>query len=416
MSIDIEIFNRVGNKITDLSSGYKRINIYLFAGYCGIIQKALSKMASIVYGLLLKTKFYGDNAQENSKKDIDENKRIYTDIGITMQDILLEWDHEKYSNEHEAAMVISNMNKLIREMDENNIFYCWKYKGIYMFIMERDIRIWKCYNSKACLTPKTLKKIACVGLDMVSCMVRDVRRKCGDVDKTSIEKSFGHFINGLIDKMNPLVTMEISKWDGNQDISEYLYYLCESVTKIEDFKGLTFAEDIFDKFPYTISKKLKEIMSKEESMKTKQIKNDIVESDLEKEIIPENPNLAKPLRRKRMKLASAPSEKVVAYTFSGDINPFENASHFVNYYRAFLQQLNKDIRFNSYDTDAIYASQVLDLLKDQGRSNNKVFLMSWIRYFHDFKLKGNKFLKIKYTSIKAFKETFNEYVPRFMEI
>lgn len=166
-------------------------------------------------------------------------------------------------------------------------------------------------------------------------------------------------------------------------------------------KGITFANDIFDAIP---------ISAGGISMKR---------SKLEDEIIPANPNMVKKQRKKRIKkeVVNTNSQKVEVYAFSGDVDPFKDAPNFMRYYRSFLGQLiqNNGIVFEPFNVDSIYATQVLDLLHINGRSN-KVFLNSWLRYFYEYKLKGEKALKTKYTNLNAFKATFKEYNDRHMEV
>lgn len=139
--------------------------------------------------------------------------------------------------------------------------------------------------------------------------------------------------------------------------------------------------------------------------------------DLEKEIIPKNSNMVKPRKKRTGKITpKLSSGKVDTYSFSGTVEPFKNALHFVEYYRAFLRyRIQSKMKFDNFSCDAVYASQILDLLNDKGRSN-KIFLNAWLYYFCEHKLKGNKSSKIKYTSIKAFKESFIEYNCRHMDI
>ena len=140
-------------------------------------------------------------------------------------------------------------------------------------------------------------------------------------------------------------------------------------------------------------------------------------SEVEQDIIPVNSNLAKRRRKKPVyKVATETSSKVEAFDYKGDVDPFKNVPHFMRYYRAFLQVIAQlRVKFDAFDIDSLYASQILDLLQDNNRSN-KVFLNGWLLYFCQYKLKGKKASKIKYTSMKAFKETFEEYNCRHMDI
>jgi hypothetical protein len=152
---------------------------------------------------------------------------------------------------------------------------------------------------------------------------------------------------------------------------------------------------------------------KEVSMK----KNRSIEDD----IIPKNPNIAKNRRIKHNKpfssnvstISDVSNEPITAYDYSGTVDPFLNSLHLVKYYRSLLSYLVglNNIAFAPYCEDTPYAAKVLDILAEHSRSN-KIFLNSWIRFFYEYKLKGEKAKKTKYTSLMAFLETFNEYNSR----
>lgn len=137
---------------------------------------------------------------------------------------------------------------------------------------------------------------------------------------------------------------------------------------------------------------------------------------IEDDIIPKNPNLVKTRRtnsqKRTFKTRSEPSDDVIAYNYEGTVNPFLNSLHLIKYYRSVLSYLGgSDIIFAPYNEDTPYAAKVLDILVENSRSN-KIFLNSWIRYFYEFKLKGEKSKKVKYTSLMTFLETFDEYNSR----
>jgi len=411
MSMDVKVFSKINNDLTEYSGDYKRINPHILSGYYGL-PKSFSKLSMILFGFVMKTKMYKEKA---FTKDINEEKRIYNDIPITIEDILKEWNHEKYSSGHDMMTDVGNMNKRIREIDENNIFYCWKYRSLYMFIMERYLCIWKFYNISGKVLPKTIKKVSVIGNDMILCMTKNVRKIYGDVDKSDIEKSFGTFMNRLIDKTNHLVSTEIIKWDGKQDIFEYLYHLNDAIKNLDDHNGLVVSNDIFNKFPYSISKKIQTKIKEELDMKIhspdKNVKHDL---------IPSNPNLIRNKRKRKpnttLIVSEQSSDRPIAYEYSGTIDPFADARQFVRYYHAFLQQCaGGNIKFDNYASDAVYATKILDLLIENGRSSNKIFLDSWLKYFHDYGLKGQKSHKVKYTSLKTLMETFDIFNGRYLE-
>jgi len=413
MDIDPEIFNVLGDRLTEYSKGWKCISLYILSGYYGL-PKSFPKLALILFGFIMKTKLYRDKAMT---KDINEDKRIYNDIQITIEDILREWDNGKYNLDPDADIKtdICNMKKRLKELDDNNVFHFWKYNDLYVFIMERDIRIWGFYNPGCKVVPKMLKKISAIGGDMISCMIKDVRKTYGEVDKSDVEESFGCFVNRIIGKMNPSVATSIPKWDGKQDIHEYLNNLSGAIANMNDNEGFTFVPDILDRFPFSISEKMKKGMSKGVTMKIQPTQKEKEVKSLEKELSPDNPNLvrAKIIRRATTTHSSG-SSKPLAYEFSADLDPFADAAQFVRYYHAFLQQCTcGKIRFDSYSSDAHYATQVMDILVEHKRTSNKIFLNAWLRFFYEQNLKGRKALKIKYTSIQVFKDTFEQFNVRF---
>jgi hypothetical protein len=137
---------------------------------------------------------------------------------------------------------------------------------------------------------------------------------------------------------------------------------------------------------------------------------------IEDDIIPKNPNLIKSRKatpKKRIfEEKRESSSDVIAYTYDGIVDPFLNSLHLIKYYRSVLSYLGgSDIVFAPYNEDTPYAAKILDVLVENSRSD-KIFLNSWIRYFYDYKLKGEKSKKVKYTSLMKFLETFDEYNSR----
>ena len=136
-------------------------------------------------------------------------------------------------------------------------------------------------------------------------------------------------------------------------------------------------------------------------------------SDFEKDLVPSNPNLTKiPSIKKIIKIrtdVTAKPSKPKMLMYSGDSNPFKNAREFNSYYRSFLNfAIGKEVEFDHRESECLFAAQVLDLLIER-RKDNKIFLNAWLKYFCDIHLKGKKYLKVKYTSIKKLKDTFEKF-------
>lgn len=413
--MNVGLFNKISDELTEYSKNYKWVCPDLMICYYGL-PKSLSKLSNIIFYSIMRTKMYKEKALT---KDINEDRRIYNDIAITAEDILREWDNGKYNGGKEVTTDVCNMVKRIRELSDNNVFYFWKYRGVYIFVMVREFGTWKFYNADGCVVPKILKKIVSVGSDMMFCMSKSIRRRYHDFDKTDMENSFGLFINSIIHKMNYMVANNVPKWDNKEDICEYIAILSERLKNMEDFEGLVCDDGIFQKLPFMMSKKLKEKMAEEMDMKSKKenIPSQVI-SSLESELIPDSPNIVKKKNRRNgiMKIRgdNLSPQKPIAYIYGRDVNPLDDALQFMKYYRAFIQNLTGGkAKFDDYRSDSLYATQILDMMAENKRVD-KVFLDAWIRYFYDYGLKGEKSFKIKYTSLKVFKDTFEKFNSRYI--
>jgi len=136
--------------------------------------------------------------------------------------------------------------------------------------------------------------------------------------------------------------------------------------------------------------------------------------NLSDELIPLNPNLVKP-KRKRGRAINAKKIKIQtpqtpqALVYEGTVDPFKNAHHFIKFYRSIVERLTENrAKFDDWASDGNMAAQILDLLIENNRSDI-IFIRAWIRYYFDNNLKGEKALKIKYTSLRAFKDTFDKF-------
>jgi len=139
---------------------------------------------------------------------------------------------------------------------------------------------------------------------------------------------------------------------------------------------------------------------------------DIMKSRIEDDIIPKNANLIKVRGEKKKKVkvqqdavkAEPATPKVLVY--EGEINPLEDTRSFMKYYRIFLEYcLGQKVTFDGYSYDSVFATDILDLMIISGK-NNMSFLNAWLKWYCDTKLKGIRVQRVKYTSMKAFKDTF----------
>ena len=139
---------------------------------------------------------------------------------------------------------------------------------------------------------------------------------------------------------------------------------------------------------------------------------DLMKSKIEDDIIPKNANLIKVRGEKKKKVKvqqkAVKTEPSIpkALVYEGEIDPLEDTRSFMKYYRIFLEQcLGQKITFDGYSYDSVFATDILDLMIISGKSNMS-FLNAWLKWYCDTKLKGIRVQKVKYTSMKAFKDTF----------
>lgn len=409
------------NMLTEYSLNYRYINSPLWYCYMGLGGK-LCQLSNYLFCKILDSMLYGERAKTKS----NEGKRIYTDIELTMEDILRDINPQKYlKDEKFLESDKTNIIRRIKELDDLNIFYYWRYADYFVFIMERDVGCWKFYNSKGCVVPKTLKKIVALSGDMITFMIDVTRRNNVNTTEEAIRLSYGKFLKRMISKMNPLIAHALPIW-SNESLGEYLEKLKESLKGMSEHGGLIQDESFTKKLPPTVSRKLERYIDKAIQKHSKSTENVMIteiekqeNGSLESELVPKNQNIVKKMRerKKRTKIKmpnvfSLPSEPKM-YRYDGEVDPFKDARELMRYYRAFLtMKFSKSVNFDGFENDAPYAAQILDLLIANKRSD-KAFLNGWLNHFCEHKLKGAKAYKTKYTSMKILKDTFVEFNPLF---
>ena len=421
-SVDRSIFDAARNCLTEYSKAYKRINQFIVACYEGIESLSLSKVASLLFRGILKDKVYGE--KETSKRDIDEDKRIYNYSELSIDDLLKEGYSIKYAKNNNTLVTDrSNMLKRIRELEENNVFYIWQFQDINIYIMEREIGSWKMYNELGCVTPKMLKKIVAVSKNMMDTMTKMITKKYSVVNTCNMEKSFGRFFNHMLGKTNPLIISNFNLWDGHQNIHDYLKSL--NFSNVGDYQGLEFEDKFFLKLPFSVSKKMEnEINKRGGTMRKKKVVNEQMQKNLQEQLVfditPKHPIVTKRTRVKRNHVINinGPFNKPLmpeAQTFDDAKDPFNNPREFVDYYRSCMNLFTHGhIEFNNYSIDCPDAACIMDVLIERN-VKDKNFLTSWFRYYFDNNLKGDKAMKIKNTSLRAVKETLDLFEPKYIE-
>ena len=413
--IEIDTLHKIRNGLTEYKKNFTQINPFLHECYLTICPPYEAKLAGIMLNRILMTKRYSDLAA--SKKAGDERNRIYSDIDMSLETLSRACNSTKYIKGKSADNDRSNMIKRIKWLHDKNVFYHWKSGKMYIFIMERDFGTWKVFNSKGYVIPKSMLKILNASGYMIDCMIHLVNNdnKAHAIEipakRERVERDFEEFIKGMIQKMNPIVTRDIESRKEDENLEQYLNGLKKTMRKMDDYEGLVMADDFLERLPPSIQWKFKDEIKKEMAkMNT---------SDLEKELVPDNPNMIKskkvktshPKKKTHVKSqVENPGEGIRAtmFTFDRSVDPFRNARDFVRYYYARIRDYDEKARFENFGVDACDATRLLDLMTEEGR-DTKTFLDAWIKYFIEWKLKGEKAKNSKHTSIKIFMKSFEKY-------
>lgn len=399
------------NELTEIESGYKLLNINLADCYNGLHPSGLSKLSNVIFNCILFNKIY--KKPESKGYNEEEAKRIFTSILVQPQDLAKRLNPVKYSNgEKDIDTDISNILKSLSELEEMNIFYIWKFRQPYtfMFIMERDITSWRYYNKEGYVFPKGLKKILKLSKSMIDTMIVLESQRGRIPDRQVIEEAYGEFINKMIDKMNPEVSKNLTRWTKGVNIFSYISNVTGELKKMNDHEGCIYDNSFIHRLPEHIQKKV--IKSNKEAI--------MYTEALELEVIPQDGNLVKTRKEKKPKVVKTTKS---INELTGQLNditpeakqfefescdPFKNPTEFTKYYRSFLRLYNRETRFYSFTEEVLLSADVLDKLALNNRSNLK-FLKSWLRFYVVESLKGNNPLKEEKTSIGSFKKTFDSY-------
>jgi len=387
------------NAATEHKENYKLVSLFLMDCYNGLQPPSLSKLSHVIFNLIIYNKLY--RKPNNKYYSLEEDRRIYSNILITPENILKRIDPSKYHVDNkEIANDISNLTSRIQTLEDNNVFYIWRYKQpyTYLFILERDVGCWKCYNSFAFVTPKTLNKIVRAGKCIIDTMVKLEGKRQRQVDKEDIEKSFGNFLNKMIDKMNPSVVSELSRWVDKANIHDYLIRLSADLRAIGDFDGQVISSDFLNRLPDSVRNEIMNKKTKDKAMNM---------DSLELELVPKNENL---VTKRTRKTKSSPQDALspVATKFH-TVDPFNNSLDFVKFYRSVIKSQNPEAKFYNGSTETPDAQIILDMLIKSGKVGNIKFLKMWILNHFSVHLSGNNIYKPEKTALKEFTKTFSSF-------
>jgi len=344
--------------------------------------------------------YYKEDSQYFNK---EEDKRIYTSLSVTPITLLQNCHPVKYCAEgKDAQKDVGNIVKRINELDQNNIFYVWKcgYPKNYMFVLERDIGLWKYYNPKAYVTPKTLRKIIFSTKSMTDTMHR-ILQESGDKSTIhEVRRSFCEFINRMVGKLNPSVSKGLLVWDESKEYRDYILKLNKQVKALDPYQGYEEDEAFFDRLPLEVKLKIRP-----------QKKERPQHNDLESELLPQDDNVIKITKRRKNKRIPIKGALAEFETFK-NLDPMKNVNSFFQFYRTLVKSKNDGAQFDDFRTESQPAAIILDKIKVNGQ--NEDFLRSWILFYVDSKLKGNNIKNKQKTSLRSFEKTYEEYNSRYI--
>jgi len=413
------IINSISNS-SEIKGNYKRISTSLLLCYNGL-SEGLKSIALFLFYKYLHTMLYGDIAVQNGKRD---DIRIYIDSYVDVKDIAMNIYSSKYCNtsRNSYRADISNIIQRLNQLDSDNIFYIWKYKKCRIFIIEREFLVWKYYNLCATVPPKTIRKILDLSQMLIQQMIRFLQQNNIKYNETDVQLSFAYFINSMVKRMNPLLISEIEPFFDHYNVFDYINKLKCIINSKDKFEMTQIDGIFFNRLPQCIAES---ILNNVRKLGGNEIVNKY-SKQLTSELIPSTPHLVRRKRgmvkknKKNIVTNTIDDEQLFhekhrcplvpeAKNYSEDYNPFEDSRKMVSYYRSFLRiKIGGKINFMLFENDVTYAAQILDVLSDNNRKD-KVFLNAWLNYFVANYLKGDKKLRRKYTAMKIFLETFNEF-------
>jgi len=390
----------IRNKLTEHQGNYKLCNLNLLSCYAGLYPASLTKLSLVIFNQIIFNKMY--HSKDSQYYDPQEEKRIYTKSPVNPATLLENCHPIKYRyEERDASKDFGNMSRRISELDDNNIFYTWKcgYPKNYMFILERDIGLWRYYNPNAFVTPKTIRKIIGSTKGMCQSMQKILEESGDNTTIYDIRKSFCMFVHRMVKKMNPNISDSLEQWEDDKDFKKYLTTLNKELKDLNPYAGLEEDENFYKRLPLDIQLKLSPPPRK---------KN--VNKELENDLVPKDEDLIKKKKKTRKRIPSKVAETNFE-TFK-KIDPMENVNSFIRYYRSVVKDQYPNAEFYDFISESNIASLIMDDILESGQ--DKDFLRSWMSFYAETKLKGNNMRNKEKTSLKSLKETYEEYSSRYI--
>ena len=394
--------NLIRDKLTEHETNFRKCNLNLISCYAGLYPATLTKLSVVIFNKILSNKKYIEKS--SAFYDEQEDKRIYTNIPISTSDLLMDCHPVKYrDNSNDINTDSGNLVKRLKELDDNNIFYVWRLgrPNNYMFVMERDIGLWRYYNGNAHVTPKTVKKIILSTKGMCNSMFKILKERGDNVSPDCVRNSFCKFVNRIVDKMDPSLSKDFGNFSTYSSCKEYLIDTKNKICQMDPYSGLSENKSFERNLPNTVFCQInKKCSPKVNSEKMIELQKQIGSSENLKDFTTEK-------NKKKRK----PSAKTKVEKFSR-INPLKNATSLLKFYRNFLKANNSKIVFCNFESEISHAGEILDEV-NKGNCDER-FLRSWMSYFIETKLKGENSRNQYKTSIGELKKTYCDYKVRYI--
>jgi hypothetical protein len=392
--------NEIRSKLTEHENNFRPCNLNLMNCYAGLYPATLTKLSMVIFNKLLSNKKYLPKTSQYY--DEKEAKRIFTNIAISPVDLLKDCHPLKYRiGGQDANKDSGNLVKRLKELDENNIFYIWRFgrPSNYMFVLERDIGLWKFYNKSAYVTPKTIKKIVMSTKGMCDSMYSIASGRGDSVDVREVRESFCSFVDRIVNKSSKDVKDKLPKWESYSDCKEYLTTLNKAINNLGVYEGLNEDESFYESLPSSVVEKIKP------NKKQPRAKNMISEIGDDGNIV----SVVSEKRKRKRRPKKGELAKVEKFKRS---NPLKDSSSLVRYYRSILKDLSGDVKFGRFENDVQFAASILDQMKND--NYDETFFFSFAKFFFETKLKGNNITDYRRTSMENIKNIYSYYKERYI--
>ena len=408
--------HEIRNNITEHTRSYSLCCIDLLRCYSGLKSSKSGQLCGVIFSDIIYNKI---NVKGESQSSSPESRRIYNKKLVNAKTLLEELNPSKYNIEgKDINRDVGNMSRQVKQLHEQNIFYVWRmgHPQVFMFFLERDPGIWKEYNSKATIPPKTIWKLANVSFDAALAMEKILIENGTPEEKIDIKRSYAAFLDELIGKMPSSCQKLTPKLSNYRKFSEYIRDVKNALSKMGNFMDFEIDEDFIFKMPLSFRnnylKAIVDIEGDDESSEEEKQMNTLEREKLEALLIPKNKNLVSDSTNKKTSKKKS-NLKLKKQSFAKEMNIFKNCNDMTRFYQAQFKQVHPQAIFQGFATERQETLNLMDLLIKKGKSEDKQFLRSWIRHYAT-KQTPNAAKNPNKTSIKSFSKTIDEYLNLYI--